>query len=247
MRFTVSVATAVMAFAAAAFAQSAPTADFDPVTKPESNEVVPAGKTYEITWQVPDKYAAETISISLIGGETQDTQVPLSDIATGVANADGKYSWAVDDSLGAENVYGLVVKLESNPDVFQYSNPFKIKAGKGDSGDSGDTTVIVTTDTGVKTIHLSDCPSTSTTSTTSTTPSSTPSSTPTPTPTSTKKTKSKTTVAPTTIVTSTAVVVPPSTTAPATIPPTETPGAAPRVGAGSLAVLGGLVVAALAL
>lgn len=80
MRFTISVAAAVMAFAASAFAQ---TADFDPITKPEANEVVPTGETYEITWTAPAKYAGEsdTISISLIGGDSQNTQVPLIDIA----------------------------------------------------------------------------------------------------------------------------------------------------------------------
>lgn len=77
MRFFTSAA-ALMAMVSAAFAQ---TADFDPVYKPENNEQIPAGSTYEITWQAPAKYSQGTISIHLIGGATQNTQVPLADIA----------------------------------------------------------------------------------------------------------------------------------------------------------------------
>lgn len=73
-----STAAAVLAFAASAFAQ---TADFDPIYTPSNGEVVPAGKTYKITWSAPAKYASESISIHLIGGATQNTQVPLQDIA----------------------------------------------------------------------------------------------------------------------------------------------------------------------
>jgi hypothetical protein len=77
MRFTIS-ATAVLAMAMSAFAQ---TPDFDPVYTPAANAVIKAGSTFEITWQAPAKYAEGTISISLIGGATQNTQVPLEDIA----------------------------------------------------------------------------------------------------------------------------------------------------------------------
>ncbi|KAF4453822.1 ser-thr- gpi-anchored family protein, partial [Fusarium austroafricanum] len=126
MQFTISAA-ALMAFAAQALAQ---VADFDPVLTPTNWEKVSAGKTLDITWQAKPKYSGQKISISLIGGSTQNTQVPIKTIATGIDNDAAKYSWAIDSSLGTENVYGLVLKLESNPQVFQYSFPFKIEGGK---------------------------------------------------------------------------------------------------------------------
>ncbi|KAF5669217.1 ser-thr gpi-anchored family [Fusarium heterosporum] len=126
MQFTISAA-ALMAFAAQALAQ---VADFDPVLTPTNWQEVSTGKTLEITWQAKPKYSGEKISISLIGGATQNTQVPIKTIATGVDNDAASYSWTIDSSVGTNNVYGLVLKLESNPEVFQYSFPFKIEGGK---------------------------------------------------------------------------------------------------------------------
>ncbi|KAM0305711.1 hypothetical protein HYE67_008349 [Fusarium culmorum] len=126
MQFTISAA-ALMAFAAQALAQ---VADFDPVLTPSNWEQVQTGETLEITWQAKPKYSGEKISISLIGGATQNTQVPIKTIATGVDNDAASYSWKIDSSVGTNNVYGLVLKLESNPEVFQYSFPFKIEGGK---------------------------------------------------------------------------------------------------------------------
>lgn len=60
----------------------AQTADFNPVYTPSSNEEIPAGSTFEITWSAPAKYADGTVSISLIGGADQGSQVPLADIAS---------------------------------------------------------------------------------------------------------------------------------------------------------------------
>ncbi|KAF4950494.1 hypothetical protein FSARC_13178 [Fusarium sarcochroum] len=126
MQFTISAA-ALMAFAAKALAQ---VADFDPVLTPSNWEETNVGKTLEITWQAKPKYSGEKISISLIGGATQNTQVPIKTIATGIDNDKASYSWTIDSSVGDNNVYGLVLKLESNPEVFQYSFPFKIAGGK---------------------------------------------------------------------------------------------------------------------
>ncbi|RGP65281.1 ser-thr- gpi-anchored family, partial [Fusarium longipes] len=128
MQFTISAA-ALMAFAAQALAQ---VADFDPVLTPTNWEQVQTGETLEITWQAKPKYSGEKISISLIGGATQNTQVPIKTIATGVDNDAASYSWKIDSSVGTNNVYGLVLKLESNPEVFQYSFPFKIEGGKAE-------------------------------------------------------------------------------------------------------------------
>lgn len=78
MQFTVSAA-AFLAFVAKAMAQ---TADFDPIFTPEAWSAVPAGESFKITWQAPPKYAGQKITISLIGGESQNTQVPIKDIAS---------------------------------------------------------------------------------------------------------------------------------------------------------------------
>lgn len=77
MRFTISAA-AFLAFAANVLAQNP---NFDPVTKPLSQEKIAAGSTYTIEWTAPDAFKDVTVSISLIGGATQNTQVPLLDIA----------------------------------------------------------------------------------------------------------------------------------------------------------------------
>lgn len=80
MRFTL---TALVALAATAFAQNP---DFNPVTKPLKDEVLTAGSTYTIEWQPPvrtaAKYADAIVNIRLIGGATQETQVPLDTIAS---------------------------------------------------------------------------------------------------------------------------------------------------------------------
>ncbi|KAG5744036.1 hypothetical protein H9Q70_013261 [Fusarium xylarioides] len=126
MQFNVSAA-ALLALAAQVLAQ---VADFDPVLTPTKWQEVPAGQRFDITWQAKPKYSGEKISISLIGGDTQDTQTPIETIATGIDNDAATYSWTIDSNLGDKNVYGLVLKLESDPKVFQYSFPFKITGGK---------------------------------------------------------------------------------------------------------------------
>lgn len=157
MRFSI---TSVLAFAATALAQAA---DFDPIFTPVSGENVPAGAPYTVTWKAPAKYAAGTIKIELIGGATQNTQVKLADVASGIKNSAEKYTWNVDAGLGDKAVYGLIFRYESNPEVtFQYSQPFHIKAS--DKKPSGSGSVTLTKSHGVKTITLS---STSTPVTTS--------------------------------------------------------------------------------
>ncbi|PHH67209.1 hypothetical protein CDD81_2978 [Ophiocordyceps australis] len=124
MRFLNLSLTALVAMATSALAQ---TADFDPIYTPTTNQEIEANTTFTITWKAPPKYQNEKVSIHLIGGETQNKQVPLSDIDLNVDNSANSYAWKVDASLGSANVYGLVIKLKRNPEVFQYSMPFKIK------------------------------------------------------------------------------------------------------------------------
>ncbi|KAG6089724.1 hypothetical protein E4U30_005462 [Claviceps sp. LM220 group G6] len=156
MRFS---AAAVLAFAASALAQ---TPDFDPIYTPKKDEVVAAGSPLVITWDAPAKYASGTVSISLIGGPTQNSQQPIAEIASGVQNSAKTYTWNVDASLGKDNVYGLVFKLESDKQIFQYSNPFHIKAGGKASGSDG---VTLTKSVGTKTVLLSSTPATVSTTT----------------------------------------------------------------------------------
>ncbi|KAI9897537.1 hypothetical protein N3K66_007393 [Trichothecium roseum] len=160
MRFF-TTASALMAMITSALAQ---TADFDPVYTPKNNEKIPAGSTYEITWQAPAKYADATISIHLIGGATQNTQVPLTDIASGIPNSQESYKWSIDSALGDAAVYGLIIKLESNTEIFQYSMPFQITGGNGGeqptetSANPEDPDVTVTTEVGTMTVTLTSCP-----------------------------------------------------------------------------------------
>ncbi|KAL7936084.1 hypothetical protein V8C35DRAFT_296833 [Trichoderma chlorosporum] len=168
MRFTLTV-PAFLALVSSAFAQ---TADFDPIIVPTSNEVIAPGAPFTVEWTVPAKYASDTITIELIGGPTQATQQVLATIATGVKNAQKSYVWNVDPSLGNQAYYGLIFRSESDSSVFQYSNPFHIKAAAvqvsssapaapaatSSSGGYGNLppadTTTVTTSTGVKTVTL---------------------------------------------------------------------------------------------
>jgi hypothetical protein len=246
MKFLASV-SALAAFAATVLAQ---TKDFDPIYKPEANQKLTAGQTFEITWGAPAKYAAGTVSIHLIGGATQNTQVPLADLAAGIPNSQKSYSWTLDSSLGAEKVYGLVIKLESNPAIFQYSNPFHIvKADNSYGGGSSSDDSYVTTvskDYGIKTVTLSSCPPTSTyTPPPVTTPVYTP---PVYHPVNSTSTYYQPPAVPTKPAETTLVPVPP-TQEPQPPKPSEVvvPGAGARFGASSVALVGAFVVAALAL
>ncbi|KAJ4244201.1 hypothetical protein NW762_014582 [Fusarium torreyae] len=115
--------TILTAFVAYALGQ---TPGFDAIDTPTNWQNVPAGEMFEIKWRAPAKYSNATISISLIGGPTQDTQNHIKTIANGIDNDSESYKWAVDSSFNQKNVYGLVLRLESDPDVFQYSFPFRI-------------------------------------------------------------------------------------------------------------------------
>lgn len=72
MRYT---AASILAFASAVLAQ---TANFDVISKPTADSVVPAGKTYTITWAPTTEYNNDTITLTLLGGATPKTLQPLS-------------------------------------------------------------------------------------------------------------------------------------------------------------------------
>lgn len=158
MRFF-SAAAAVLAFAASAFAQ---TADFDPVYSPAEGTVVQAGQPFKVTWSAPAKYQSGTISISLIGGADANTLVPIGTLATGIQNSALSWTWNVDASLGDKAAYGLVFKWEADTSIYQYSQRFSIKGGAVSSSASVSASatvpVVTTTASGVKTVTLTSCP-----------------------------------------------------------------------------------------
>ncbi|KAK1976102.1 Ser-Thr-rich glycosyl-phosphatidyl-inositol-anchored membrane family-domain-containing protein [Colletotrichum cereale] len=159
MQFKISAA-AFLAFAASALAQNP---NFDPVYKPTSNQKVNAGTSLTIEWDAPEAFKDVTVSISLIGGATQNTQVPLQDIVSGIPNSAKTYTWAIPSTLGKDAFYGLVIKSEANPTVdFQYSNPFHIVAGEGSS--AGTTTVLATSGTATVTLSANTASVTATSS-----------------------------------------------------------------------------------
>lgn len=231
MRFS---AAAFLAFAAAVVAQKNPTDGFDPITKPAKDQTVDAGKPFEITWEVADQYKDLKVDIELLGGKDPNTLVPVGKIATGIDNAAGKYSWDVDSKLGKDAKYGLSISNSANPDVFQYSFPFNIKAAEG----NGDSTVTMTMSQGVKTIRLS-----------SSTPTTTSSSSMLNTTTSTTMAHNSTTSIrkPTSTSAILTTTQPPATTIESVPSSTPTEGAAAHLGAGVMAAVGGVAVALLAL
>lgn len=232
MRF--SVAT-VLAFAASAFAAvgTDPTPGFDSVHTPATNQELQAGKPFTVEWTAPAPYTDGEIFIQLLSGPSSDKlQVKVEKLATLNNNA-GKYVWDVDAALGDSPLYGLRFVWGADNAIIQYSNQFKIKKAEGASGSS---TVTVTSSQGVKTITLS----TTTSSTTSTST------------TTTTTTHNTTTSAynSTTITSVTKTSSQPSSTASATTTQTTVPAKPSSAAAhlaGSVAAVGGLVAALLAL
>lgn len=136
MQFTITAA-ALMAFVSSGLAQ---VAGFDAIRAPADGELVPAGKTYTVTWDAaPAQYDDETISIILLAGSSPSTLVPGAEpVAAGIVNSVGTFEWAVPGDLGDDAVYGLKIQLESDAAVFQYSFPFHIEASE--DGGKGNTT-----------------------------------------------------------------------------------------------------------
>ncbi|KAK3309655.1 Ser-Thr-rich glycosyl-phosphatidyl-inositol-anchored membrane family-domain-containing protein [Chaetomium strumarium] len=120
-----------LAFAASALAQN-PTDGFNPITKPAQGEKVPTGSTYQIVWQPSTEYPGE-ITIGLLGGATPSTLSVVDTIAVGVESSTGSYSWQVDETLGDLATYGIMITLDSNNKIFQYGFPFHIVKGAKES------------------------------------------------------------------------------------------------------------------
>lgn len=137
MQLSLSKFAALAALIGTSLAQ---TPGFDPIYKPAEGEKIPAGSTYEIVWKSTPAFPG-TITIKLIGGATPSTLELKETIAKGVENSLDKYSWAVSSSLGTDATYGIEIVLDSNTTTFQYSAPFQIvRSGGGGGGSSNSTT-----------------------------------------------------------------------------------------------------------
>ncbi|KAK0669369.1 Ser-Thr-rich glycosyl-phosphatidyl-inositol-anchored membrane family-domain-containing protein [Cercophora samala] len=135
MRYSV---VTLLGLASAALAQWDATDGFNVFSKPSFDEVVPAGKAYNIVW-APTEEFPEAITIKLYGGKSRNTLDVVATIASGVDSAEGTYSWDVPADLGSAVVYGLRIDSETNSTRFQWGNPFTIKAGKPSLTTSGST------------------------------------------------------------------------------------------------------------
>ncbi|PKS10578.1 hypothetical protein jhhlp_002332 [Lomentospora prolificans] len=217
MQFTISAA-ALLAFVSTALAQ---TANFDVIRAPTEDEIVPAGKTYTITWDAaPATYDDQTVTIVLLGGSSPGSLVPADEpVAAGIVNSLGSYEWAVASDLGKDAVYGLRIQLDSDDTVFQYSFPFHIEA----SDDGGNSTTTAPSSTKKGTTSTTEAPEPTGASNSTT-----------------KATPPKTTLTKTTGGEST----PTSTGDSEQAVPSN---GATRSAAGAVAILGGLAVAALGL
>lgn len=93
----------------------------NPISKPNSGEVVPAGVPYDITWQPT---CEGTVTLLLLGGLTDVTlQVVEPAIVEKIPNV-GTYSWIPQPGI-TTHTYGIQLICDSTNE-FQYSMPFKL-------------------------------------------------------------------------------------------------------------------------
>ncbi|KAK5663618.1 hypothetical protein OQA88_4049 [Cercophora sp. LCS_1] len=123
MRYSIA---AILALASSALAQ---TAGFAVLTKPATGEKVPAGETYTVVWTPNPKWTGP-VTLTLMGG-VDNTKLQLLDpIAKGVDGDSGSYEWDVPKSLGKQNIYGIKLSWDEDPEnTYQYSFPFSITGG----------------------------------------------------------------------------------------------------------------------
>ncbi|KAI0175553.1 Ser-Thr-rich glycosyl-phosphatidyl-inositol-anchored membrane family-domain-containing protein [Hypoxylon sp. FL1284] len=259
MRSTAVFASA-LAFAASAFAQ---TDGYAAMTSPTDGEKVASGKTFTIKWEA-GKYTGPA-TISLLGGDSPTTLVPGATIAT-VDVTDGSFDWPVDCSLGKEKTYGIKITSVDHPKTFQYSFPFSVSgpscssgAGAGPSSGAGSYPVLSSSSASEVSSSSTSAPSSSSAVTSSSAFTSAPSYPTAPvssssvasnystvSPIGNLSTTAVPTYAPTTVLTSTSAVAVPtasSTSAPVPLPTSGANTAA----AGSIAFVGALAFAVMAL
>ncbi|KAE8447490.1 hypothetical protein EG329_010763 [Mollisiaceae sp. DMI_Dod_QoI] len=147
MRF--STISAILAFAASTYAQ---TAGFDAITAPTQDQNVAAGSTLDIIWEPSANYTG-TVTITLLEGATPSTLEKGPVIKAGIENSDGKFSWSIPSDVGTFATFGFTISLDSDPTIFQYSFPFHITGATGSSSTSSGSTTASAAST--KTMTLS--------------------------------------------------------------------------------------------
>ncbi|KAF2662089.1 hypothetical protein K491DRAFT_586210 [Lophiostoma macrostomum CBS 122681] len=119
--------SAIAFFAGLAAAYHAPVGDptGNPIATPGLNQIVPAGKAFEITWTPT---TSNTVSLVLLRGPSTNV-VPLYAIVEGISNT-GSYSWTPSTALEADVThYGLEIIDDVNGQ-YQYSTQFGISNDK---------------------------------------------------------------------------------------------------------------------
>ncbi|TVY35974.1 hypothetical protein LSUB1_G005600 [Lachnellula subtilissima] len=133
MRFTQTI------FALAAFTSSVlatdPTPGFDAISSPSTKDQnLVSGSDFTITWAASSYTSdSDTVSIVILAGNDPATLQPGETI-TSIKNSVGSYTWKVPSSTAV--TYGFKIQLNSDPTIFQYSQPFHITGGSASSSSS---------------------------------------------------------------------------------------------------------------
>ncbi|CAK43209.1 hypothetical protein CBS63078_1237 [Aspergillus niger] len=123
MRFFTTALVSALAALASAYTQpdysQNPTGNA--ILTPELNQVVPAGKPFEITW---DPTTSGTVSLVLLRGPSTNV-VPIQTIVEDIDNS-GSYSWTPSTTLEPDTThYGILLVVEGTGQ-YQYSVQFGI-------------------------------------------------------------------------------------------------------------------------
>jgi len=92
-------------------------------------QVIPGCKPFTLRWQAVYE---GTVSIEVIGGPTQGTQIPIATIASGIPNS-GEFVWTPEASFGANAFTGYKIINDGSPTgEFTFSVPFSVDASTCD-------------------------------------------------------------------------------------------------------------------
>ncbi|QSZ35092.1 hypothetical protein DSL72_007956 [Monilinia vaccinii-corymbosi] len=123
-----TISAAILASIASVLAQ---TPGFDAISVPTEGQIVKVGGYLDIKWE-PNKVNG-TVTIKLLeGADPKSLAYDPVIIASSVNNLDGLYKWQIPASVGSFATYGIAIILESDPNTFQWSFPFKIQAADAD-------------------------------------------------------------------------------------------------------------------
>ncbi|PHH87580.1 hypothetical protein CDD83_8669 [Cordyceps sp. RAO-2017] len=168
MHFALSV-TALLAMASSALAQgkdttiqqdkdNGPTKEFNPISTPPANETLKAGEIYMVNFTVPELYRGQKVSLELLGGSSTGTldalekdgagkPVPFATDEIDTSGPTGTFEWKVNPIKPGLAYYGLKMRLQSNPTVYQFSPGFHIEGGSTAAASTGKDTASTGKDT----------------------------------------------------------------------------------------------------